>query len=224
VQLIDGAGKFTRPVAPFDTHWVEQFRVPDLSVGTYSIPAGGTDDQDPHTEDEIYVVTAGRGDFEAAGKRVAVEPGSVIFVAAGEVHRFVDVTQDLAVLVLFAPAEGSRSVPRIAGLVAEHVATFNAAVISGDFSGLLAGLTDDAVVRFENVPGAGVLEFGGRQAYTAAYAASPPDDQIDVIGEPREEDGMVVVDFAWCADRAPGVIRLAVTDDDMISRMIVTFG
>jgi quercetin dioxygenase-like cupin family protein len=109
MQLIDGAGRYTKPVAPFGTHWVEQFRVPDLSVGTYSIPAGGTDDQDPHTEDEIYVVTAGRGSFESGGKRVAVEPGSVIFVGAGEVHRFADITEDLAALVLFAPAEGSRA-------------------------------------------------------------------------------------------------------------------
>jgi mannose-6-phosphate isomerase-like protein (cupin superfamily) len=108
MQVIGGAGSYTKPVAPFGTHWAEQFRVPDLSVGTYSIPAGGTDDQDPHTEDEIYVVTRGRGSFESDGKRVAVEPGSVIFVGAGEVHKFADITEDLAVLVLFAPAEGSR--------------------------------------------------------------------------------------------------------------------
>ena len=108
MQVIEGAGEFTSPVAPFDTHWVEQFRVPELSVGTYSIPVGGTDDQVPHTEAEIYVVTAGRAMFEAEGKRVAVEPGMVIFVAAGEEHRFADVTEDLALLVVFGPAEGSR--------------------------------------------------------------------------------------------------------------------
>ena len=34
--------------------------VPALSVGTYRIMAGGTDDQQPHGEDEIYVVQAGR--------------------------------------------------------------------------------------------------------------------------------------------------------------------
>jgi quercetin dioxygenase-like cupin family protein len=37
-----------------------------------------------------------------------VGPGSVIYVAAGEEHRFTDVTEDLAALVLFAPAEGAR--------------------------------------------------------------------------------------------------------------------
>ena len=105
MRIIDGAGKFTR--ADGAKHWVEQLRVPDLSVGTYSIPAGSVDDQAPHTEDEIYVVTAGRATFEAGGDRVAVGPGSVIYVPAGEVHRFADVSEDLATVVLFAPAEGS---------------------------------------------------------------------------------------------------------------------
>ena len=106
MRIIDGAGVFTR--GPESTHWVEQLRVPDLSVGTYSIPAGGVDDQQPHTEDEIYVVTAGRAMFEAGGDRVAVGPGSVIFVPAHEVHRFTEITQDLAAIVVFGPAEGSR--------------------------------------------------------------------------------------------------------------------
>jgi quercetin dioxygenase-like cupin family protein len=107
VKLIVDAGRFTRSGEL--THWVEQLRVADLSVGTYSIPAGSTDDQEPHTEDEIYVVTAGRAMFEAGQDRVAVEPGSVLYVAAGELHRFTEVTEDLATVVLFAPAEGSRS-------------------------------------------------------------------------------------------------------------------
>ena len=108
MRVVSGAGEFTRPDGAAGTHWIEQLRVADLSVGSYSIPAGGTDDQDPHTEDEIYVVTAGRATFEAGGERVAVRPGSVIYVPAHEVHRFTGITQDLAALVLFAPAEGSR--------------------------------------------------------------------------------------------------------------------
>jgi mannose-6-phosphate isomerase-like protein (cupin superfamily) len=109
VRLIAGAGTFTGPEEGGGTHWIEHLRVPDLSVGTYSIPAGGADDQSPHTEDEIYVVTAGRATFEAGDDRVAVGPGSVIYVPADEVHRFTDVTEDLATVVLFAPAEESRS-------------------------------------------------------------------------------------------------------------------
>ena len=107
MQLISEAGQFSIE-AGGGAHWVEQFRVPDLSVGTYSIPAGGTDGQSPHAEDEIYVITAGRATFVAGADAVAVRPGSVIYVPALEAHRFTDVTEDLAALVLFAPAEGSR--------------------------------------------------------------------------------------------------------------------
>lgn len=109
MQVITGAGKFTAPAGGTTTHWVEQLRVPDLSVGTYSVLRGGIDGQVPHSEDEIYVITAGRAMLEAGGQSVPVGAGSVIYVAAAEVHRFTDVTEDLAALVLFAPAEESRA-------------------------------------------------------------------------------------------------------------------
>ena len=107
MQHIDDAGGFIRPPAGKANHWVEHLRVPAMSVGTYSVPAGGLDTQDPHTEDEIYVVTAGRATFEAAGQRIEARAGTVLFVPADEEHRFVDVAEDLAVLVVFAPAEYS---------------------------------------------------------------------------------------------------------------------
>src|SRR5689334_10144848 len=106
MQIIEGAGAWTVPTGK-GTDWVEHLRVPDLSVGTYCIPAGGLDDQSPHTEDEIYVVTAGRARIATPGGTAQVGPGSVIFVPAGEEHRFVDVTEDLALLVVFGPAYGT---------------------------------------------------------------------------------------------------------------------
>jgi quercetin dioxygenase-like cupin family protein len=108
MNVLDGAARHTPPGPGEATHWIEHLRAPDLSVGTYSIPRGGRDDQSPHTEDEVYVVTAGRAMFEADQDRTAVGPGSVIYVPAGQLHRFVDVTEDLAAVVLFAPAEGAR--------------------------------------------------------------------------------------------------------------------
>jgi quercetin dioxygenase-like cupin family protein len=104
MQIIENAGTFTDTGS---AHYVEQFRAPDLSVGTYSIPAGGHDGQSPHTEDEIYVVAAGRARMEATSGSTEVGPGDVIFVPAGEDHRFVDVTEDLTLLVVFGPAEGT---------------------------------------------------------------------------------------------------------------------
>ncbi len=104
MRIIEGAGAWTP-----SGDWVEQLRVPDLSVGTYCIPAGGVDHQSPHTEDEIYVVTAGRARLVTPGATAEVRTGAVIFVPAGEEHRFTDVTEDLALLVVFGPAYGSRS-------------------------------------------------------------------------------------------------------------------
>ena len=109
MQIIEGAGQYRQPSGGEQADWAEQFRVPDLSVGTYSIAAGGTDGQSPHTEDEIYVVTAGRATMESGGERAEVGPGAVIYVPAGEVHRFTDITEDLALLVIFGPAEDSRA-------------------------------------------------------------------------------------------------------------------
>jgi quercetin dioxygenase-like cupin family protein len=108
VKVLDGAGRYTDPVGE-GVSWIEHLRVADLSVGTYSIPAGGTDDQEPHAEDEIYVVQRGRATLEAGEGNAEVGPSSVVYVPANEVHRFVNVTEDFAVLVLFAPAEYSRS-------------------------------------------------------------------------------------------------------------------
>ena len=108
MRVISDAGRFTPPVGQDGNHWIEHLRVADLSVGTYSIPRGGVDDQVPHTEDEIYVVISGRAVLQAGEDSAAAGPGSVIYVAAGEDHRFTDVTEDLAAIVLFAPAEGTR--------------------------------------------------------------------------------------------------------------------
>jgi mannose-6-phosphate isomerase-like protein (cupin superfamily) len=111
VQIIQGAGSWKAPQAGDANDWEEHLAVPALSVGTYCIPVGGTDDQSPHTEDEVYVVTAGRAKISTPAATVDVAPGSVIFVPAKEEHRFVDVTEDLTLLVVFGPAFGSRSQP-----------------------------------------------------------------------------------------------------------------
>jgi mannose-6-phosphate isomerase-like protein (cupin superfamily) len=108
MRILAQAGRYAAPPGTVGAHWAEQLHVADLSVGTYSIPRGGADGQDPHAEDEIYVITGGRAAIDAGGERAVVGPGSVIYVPAFEVHRFTDITEDLAALVVFAPAEGSR--------------------------------------------------------------------------------------------------------------------
>ena len=83
----------------------EFIRTHDLSVGLYELPAGATDPQGPHTEDEVYQVVSGRAMITVEDEDRAVGPGSVIFVAADAIHRFHDITEDLVVLVFFGPAE-----------------------------------------------------------------------------------------------------------------------
>jgi mannose-6-phosphate isomerase-like protein (cupin superfamily) len=88
--------------------YVEQLRTAEMSFGTYLIPVGGTDGQSPHAEDEIYTVVRGRARLVTPSGCVDVGPGSVLFVPAGEEHRFVEITEELALLVFFAPPYGSR--------------------------------------------------------------------------------------------------------------------
>jgi quercetin dioxygenase-like cupin family protein len=106
MRVLEQAGL---PAAGPTATWVEDLRVPDLSLGTYTIPAGAEDPQEPHTEDEVYVVTRGRARLWTPDLAVDVAPGSVLFVPADEEHRFVDVTEDLTVLVVFGPAEYTRA-------------------------------------------------------------------------------------------------------------------
>ena len=109
MRVIAGAGTYTPPDGGEPTHWIDHLASNDLSVGTYSIPAGGLDDQAPHTEDEIYVVRSGRATLVTASGTAEVGPGSVVFVPAMETHQFTEILEDLAMVVIFAPPYGSRA-------------------------------------------------------------------------------------------------------------------
>jgi mannose-6-phosphate isomerase-like protein (cupin superfamily) len=88
--------------------YLEFLKEDALSMGLYVLPAGGTDGQSPHTEDEVYYIVSGRGMFLHAGENVAVQAGSILYVAAHIEHRFHSITEDLSILVFFAPAEYSK--------------------------------------------------------------------------------------------------------------------
>ena len=83
----------------------EFVRTHDLSVGLYVLPAGGTDPQQPHTEDEVYHVVAGRARISVGDEDRPVQRGSVVFVGADVLHRFHAIEEELVVLVVFGPAE-----------------------------------------------------------------------------------------------------------------------
>ena len=90
--------------------WQEFLRASSLSMGLYRLKAGQHDEQKPHGEDEVYFVVSGKASFRAGEKMQAVTDGNVIFVERFVEHRFFDITEDLTVLVFFAPPEGSLKV------------------------------------------------------------------------------------------------------------------
>ena len=72
-----------------------------LELGVYVLVAPDADRQQPHADDEIYVVLEGSGALEVEGERVDLRDGQATFVRAGADHRFVGY-EHLAVLVIFA--------------------------------------------------------------------------------------------------------------------------
>lgn len=91
------------------TLYHEFLRVPAMSAGLYHLKAGGVDPQQPHHEDEAYVVMRGKGKFMMNDEDHDVQAGSVIFVPAHIEHRFHSITEDMDILVFFAPAESASS-------------------------------------------------------------------------------------------------------------------
>ncbi len=89
--------------------YLEFLRVPSLSAGLYTLPEGSIDMQQPHTEDEVYYVISGRALFRAGAEERSVQAGSILYVKANIEHRFHSISEDLRILVFFAPAEYSNA-------------------------------------------------------------------------------------------------------------------
>ena len=74
---------------------------PGLEVGVYVLVAPEPDHQQPHADDELYVVLAGSGVLNVEGEAIPVAEGQSVFVPAGAVHQFT-AYEGLSVLVIFA--------------------------------------------------------------------------------------------------------------------------
>ena len=73
---------------------------PGLEVGVYVLVAPEPDRQQPHDDDELYVVLEGRGVLEVEGEEVELREGHAVFVPARAEHRFIGY-EELSVLVIF---------------------------------------------------------------------------------------------------------------------------
>jgi steroid Delta-isomerase len=105
-------------------------------------------------------------------------------------------------------------------LLGRHLELFNAGVRTGDFGPMLEQFTEDAELRFEGVPAG---PFHGKPAIAEAYAANPPDDEIDIVSS-EEDDREIVARYAWRADDGRPAGRMIITPrGDEIARLVVTF-
>ena len=73
---------------------------PASRSGSTVLVAPEPDRQQPHEDDELYVVLEGTGVLEVEGEQVPVREGTAVFVEAGAEHRFT-AYEHLSVLVIF---------------------------------------------------------------------------------------------------------------------------
>ena len=64
------------------------------------------DFQQPHTQDECYIITKGKGQFVMGSQTVDFEPGDFLFVPAGLSHRFVNFGDEMEAWVIFYGPQG----------------------------------------------------------------------------------------------------------------------
>ena len=99
----------------------------------------------------------------------------------------------------------------------EHVAGFNAAVLSGDFTEFVQRFHPDAVMTFVGPP---VGPFTGRAEIAAAYAAQPPDDTMEISSVRAEGDAELIA-FRWSAGGS-GTMRLR-RRDGLVAELTIIF-
>lgn len=81
--------------------WVPFLERKTLSCGLYRLEAGTQDTQGPHELDEVYYVVEGKARLRAGSEEFDAGPGSIFFVERDIEHRFVDIEEDLVVVVFF---------------------------------------------------------------------------------------------------------------------------
>ena len=81
--------------------YFEFLRVPQLSAGIYHLDRSAHDTQSAHDEDEVYFVIKGHARMIIGGKATEIRPGSILYVPADTEHEFVDIEEELSLLVFF---------------------------------------------------------------------------------------------------------------------------
>ena len=84
-----------------DSPYLEFLRVPALSCGIYRLDAGAQDSQTTHDEDEVYFVLKGRAQLVLHGEKRPMARGSILYIPADTEHEFVEIEEELSILVFF---------------------------------------------------------------------------------------------------------------------------
>lgn len=92
---------------PADRYFVAMSRG-TLEVGLYA--PHGADPQQPHDQDECYVILEGEGRFTMGDETVSFKPGDFLFVPAGVSHRFIDLDESFKAWVVFYGPEGGEQI------------------------------------------------------------------------------------------------------------------
>lgn len=80
-----------------------------LSVEYFSPRA--IDTQQPHKQDELYIIASGEAIFNRNGEKVNCRKGDMLFVPAGMNHQFENFTDDFATWVIFYGKCGGEAAP-----------------------------------------------------------------------------------------------------------------
>jgi mannose-6-phosphate isomerase-like protein (cupin superfamily) len=87
--------------------FAQLFRHGTMSVEIYQ--PREVDLQQPHLQDEIYVIISGSGIFQLGAEQFPFSAGDLLFVPAGVEHRFVQFSQDFSTWVIFYGAAGGEA-------------------------------------------------------------------------------------------------------------------
>ena len=96
---------------PNGTPFAQAFAHGSMSVELFAPGTSGLgrDIQQPHEQDELYVVQRGQSEFVLSGERTSVQPGDVLFVPAGAEHRFENFNAEFTTWVIFYGPNGGEA-------------------------------------------------------------------------------------------------------------------
>jgi mannose-6-phosphate isomerase-like protein (cupin superfamily) len=107
VTLAEASKRLESKRSPDGKPYEVMMRHDSMHIGLYA--PRSNDPQQPHVQDEVYVVMQGSGQFICGEEQKAFGRGDVLFVPAGVVHRFVDFSDDFQVWVVFYGTEGGET-------------------------------------------------------------------------------------------------------------------